>query len=186
MMKTIEQLERVMTEPSAALIEDMKRIEGNILILGVGGKMGPTLAKMAKRAIDAAGVEKRVIGVSRFSSGSLRNELEQAGIETIACDLLNEAELARLPLEKNIIYMAGNKFGTTGNEHFTWAMNTYLPGRVAEHFKHSNIVAFSTGNVYPLVPVAHGGCDEAHEVNPVGEYGQSSLGSRTRLHLFFS
>ena len=93
--------------------------------------MGPTLAKMAKRAIDAAGVEKRVIGVSRFSSGSLRNELEQAGIETIACDLLNEAELARLPREKNIIYMAGNKFGTTGNEHFTWAMNTYLPGRVA-------------------------------------------------------
>ena len=151
MMKTIEQLERVMTEPSAALIEDMKRIEGNILILGVGGKMGPTLAKMAKRAIDAAGVEKRVIGVSRFSSGSLRDELEQAVSRRSLCDLLNEAELARLPHEKNIIYMAGNKFGTTGNEHFTWAMNTYLPGRVAEHFKHSNIVAFSTGNVYPLV-----------------------------------
>lgn len=184
-METIEQLERVMTEPSEGLIEDIKKIEGDILILGVGGKMGPTLAKMAKRAIDAAGIEKRVIGVSRFSSGTLQEELEQAGIETIACDLLKEEELAKLPYEKNIIYMAGNKFGTTGNEHFTWAMNAYLPGRVAEHFKGSNIVAFSTGNVYPLVPIAQGGCDETHEVNPVGEYGQSSLG-RERVFTHFA
>lgn len=184
-MQTIEQLECVMTKPSEALIEDIKKIEGNILILGVGGKMGPTLAKMAKRAIDAAGIEKKVIGVSRFSSGNLREELEQAGVETIACDLLNEDELARLPQEKNIIYMAGNKFGTTGNEHFTWAMNTYLPGRVAEHFKGSNIVAFSTGNVYPLVPITQGGCDEEHEVSPVGEYGQSSLG-RERVFTYFA
>ncbi|MEK3889272.1 NAD-dependent epimerase/dehydratase family protein [Bacillus sp. FSL K6-3431] len=184
-MQTIEQLEHFMTEPSVALIEDMKIIEGNIMILGVGGKMGPTLAKMAKRAIDAAGVEKKVIGVSRFSSGALKGELEQAGIDTIACDLLNEDELTKLPYEKNIIYMAGNKFGTTGNEHFTWAMNTYLPGRIAEHFKQANIVAFSTGNVYPFVPVAQGGCDESHEVNPVGEYGQSSLG-RERIFTHFA
>ncbi|MCH6268978.1 NAD-dependent epimerase/dehydratase family protein [Neobacillus citreus] len=184
-MKTVEQLEYVMTEPSAALVEDMKKLDGNILILGVGGKMGPTLAKMAKRAIDAAGVDKKVIGVSRFSSGTLQEELEMAGIETIACDLLDEEQLSRLPHEKNIIYMAGNKFGTTGNEHFTWAMNTYLPGRVAEKFKGSRIVAFSTGNVYPLVPVSEGGCDESHPVNPVGEYGQSSLG-RERIFTHFA
>ncbi|HEY4553868.1 MAG TPA: NAD-dependent epimerase/dehydratase family protein [Bacillaceae bacterium] len=184
-MKTIEQLEEIMTQPSDALVEDIRKMEGNILILGVGGKMGPTLAKMAKRAIDAAGVEKKVIGVSRFSTGTLREELEEAGIETIAADLLNEEDLQRIPREKNIIYMAGNKFGTTGNEHFTWAMNAYLPGRVAEHFKQSNIVAFSTGNVYPLVPIAQGGCDESHPVNPVGEYGQSSLG-RERVFTYFS
>ncbi|MEI4768816.1 NAD(P)-dependent oxidoreductase [Psychrobacillus sp. FJAT-51614] len=184
-MKTVEELENLMTGPSAALIEDMVKIEGNIIILGIGGKMGPTLAVMAKRAIDAAGLDKKVIGVSRFSNGTLQQELESAGIETIAADLLNEEELKRLPVEKNVIYMAGNKFGTTGNEHFTWAMNAYLPGRVAEHFKGSNIVAFSTGNVYPLVPVYSGGCDELHQVAPVGEYGQSSLG-RERVFTYFS
>lgn len=184
-MKTVEELENLMTEPSAALIEDIIKIEGNILILGIGGKMGPTLAVMAKRAIDKAGINKKVIGVSRFSSGTLKEDLERAGIETIAADLLNEEELKRLPVEKNVIYMAGNKFGTTGNEHYTWAMNAYLPGRVAEHFKGSNIVAFSTGNVYPLVPVYFGGCDERHPVAPVGEYGQSSLG-RERVFTYFS
>ncbi|WP_462410471.1 NAD-dependent epimerase/dehydratase family protein [Neobacillus sp. Marseille-QA0830] len=184
-MWTVDELEEFMSAPSDALIEDMKRLDGNILILGVGGKMGPTLAKLAKRAIDAAGVSKRVIGVSRFSSGTLKQELEAAGIETIAADLLDEEQLNSLPFEKNIVYMAGNKFGTTGNEHFTWAMNTYLPGRVAEHFKGARIVAFSTGNVYPLVPVLRGGCDESVAPNPVGEYGQSSLG-RERVFTYFS
>lgn len=184
-MKTIEELENLMTDPSNALIEDMRKIDGNILILGIGGKMGPTLAIMAKRAIDKAGVDKKVIGVSRFSNGTLKEDLEKAGIETISTDLLNDEQLKLLPKEKNIIYMAGNKFGTTGNEHFTWAMNTYLPGRVAEHFKGANIVAFSTGNVYPLVPLTQGGCDELHEVAPVGEYGQSSLG-RERVFTYFS
>lgn len=184
-MKTVEELENLMTQPSAALIDDLVKLEGNIMVLGIGGKMGPTLAIMAKRAIDEAGLDKKVIGVSRFSNGTLQNELESAGVETIACDLLDEEELKKLPVEKNIIYMAGNKFGTTGNEHFTWAMNTYLPGRVAEHFKGSNIVAFSTGNVYPLVPVYASGCDENHPVAPVGEYGQSSLG-RERVFTYFS
>ena len=184
-MKTVEELENLMTEPSDALVEDMRKIDGNILILGIGGKMGPTLAIMAKRAIDKAGVVKKVIGVSRFSNGTLKEDLEKAGIETISTDLLNDEQLKLLPKEKNIIYMAGNKFGTTGNEHFTWAMNTYLPGRVAEHFKGANIVAFSTGNVYPLVPLSQGGCDELHEVAPVGEYGQSSLG-RERVFTYFS
>ncbi|MEK5146139.1 epimerase [Psychrobacillus sp. FSL K6-4615] len=184
-MKTVEELENLMTEPSDALVEDMRKIDGNILILGIGGKMGPTLAIMAKRAIDKAGVDKKVIGVSRFSNGTLKEDLEKAGIETISTDLLNDEQLKLLQKEKNVIYMAGNKFGTTGNEHFTWAMNTYLPGRVAEHFKGANIVAFSTGNVYPMVPLSQGGCDELHEVAPVGEYGQSSLG-RERVFTYFS
>lgn len=178
-------LEDVMTAPSERLIEDIKKMEGNIMILGIGGKMGPTMAKLAKRAIDAAGIYKKVIGVSRFSSGSLQKALEEEGIETIAADLMDEEQLSSLPKEKNIIFMAGNKFGTTGNEHLTWAMNSYLPGRVAEHFKDSRIVAFSTGNVYPLVPVLQGGCDESHPVGPVGEYGQSSLG-RERVFTYFS
>lgn len=184
-MKTVEELENLMTEPSDALVEDMRKIDGNIMILGIGGKMGPTLALMSKRAIDKAGVDKKVIGVSRFSNGTLKEELEAAGIDTISSDLLDDEQLKLLPKEKNIIFMAGNKFGTTGNEHFTWAMNAYLPGRVAEHFKGSHIVAFSTGNVYPLVPLTQGGCDETHEVAPVGEYGQSSLG-RERVFTYFS
>ncbi|WP_438318676.1 NAD-dependent epimerase/dehydratase family protein [Sporosarcina sp. FA9] len=184
-MKDVKTLEEIMTTPSKELIEDMKKIDGNIMILGIGGKMGPTMAVMAKRAIQEAGVEKKVIGVSRFASGTLEKELNKAGIETIATDLMNEEQLRALPREKNIIYMAGNKFGTSGNEHYTWAMNTYLPGRVAEHFTGARIVAFSTGNVYPLVPVLQGGCDESHPVAPVGEYGQSSLG-RERIFTHFS
>jgi nucleoside-diphosphate-sugar epimerase len=184
-MKNVLELEEIMTTPSPLLIEDMKKLEGDILILGVGGKMGPTLARMAKRAIDEAGLDKRVIGVSRFSSGSLRAELENDGIETIAADLLNDEDLGKLPKVKNIIFMAGNKFGTKGNEHFTWAMNTYLPGRVAETFKQSNIVVFSTGNVYPLTSFFQGECSEERPVNPVGEYAQSCLG-RERIFTHFS
>jgi nucleoside-diphosphate-sugar epimerase len=184
-MKTIYDLEDIMTTPSQALIDDMKKLDGDILVLGVGGKMGPTLAKLAKRAIDEAGIEKKVIGVSRFSSGELREELESCGIETLAADLLNDEDLDKLPQVKNVIYMAGNKFGTKGNEHFTWAMNAYLPGRVAETFKNSRIVAFSTGNVYPLTSVLQGDCSEEQPVNPVGEYAQSCLG-RERIFTHFS
>ncbi|KOP71942.1 epimerase [Bacillus sp. FJAT-21945] len=184
-MQNVQQLEELMTKPSKGLIEDIRKLEGDILIVGVGGKMGPTLAKKAKRAIDKAGIDKKVVGVSRFSSGNLKEELEEAGIETITADLMDEEQLAALPKLPNVIYMAGNKFGTAGNEHYTWAMNTYLPGRIAEHFSGSRIVAFSTGNVYPLVPVNKGGCDESHPVGPVGEYGQSSLG-RERVLTYFS
>ncbi|AXI10553.1 epimerase [Oceanobacillus zhaokaii] len=184
-MKTIAELEDFMTVPSDALINDLKELDGDILILGIGGKMGPTLAKMTKRAIDKAGLSKKVIGVSRFSSGNLRDELEAYGIETIAADLLNEDDLQALPNAKNIIYMAGNKFGTVGNEHFTWAMNAYLPGRLAEKFSDSRIVAFSTGNVYPLTEVVRNNCTEDKLVNPIGEYAQSCLG-RERVLTYFS
>ncbi|REJ10317.1 NAD-dependent epimerase/dehydratase family protein [Halobacillus trueperi] len=184
-METIEELESVMCRPTEALVADIKKIDGDLLILGVGGKMGPTLAKLAKNAIDQARVQKKVVGVSRFSNETLQEELNEHGIETIAADLLNEEELQALPEMENVIYMAGNKFGTTGNEHFTWAMNAYLPGRVAEKFKNSRIVSFSTGNVYPQTRVGHGGASEEHATGPVGEYGQSALG-RERVFTHFS
>lgn len=184
-MNTIEELELKMCEPSAELIEDLAKVDGDILILGVGGKMGPTLAKLAKNAINAGNLNKRVIGVSRFSKGTLKEELEAYGIETISADLLNDQQLKGLPEVKNIMYMAGNKFGTTGNEHFTWAMNAYLPGRVAEKFKDSRIVSFSTGNVYPLTPVIKGGVSEEQSTGPLGEYAQSCLG-RERVFTYFS
>lgn len=184
-MKTIRELEEFMTVPSPALKADLKRLDGDIMILGVGGKMGPTLAKLAKRAIDEAGLDKKVIGVSRFSSGNLQSELEDYGIETIAADLLEEENLQKLPDTKNIIYMAGMKFGTAGNEYRTWAMNAYLPGRVADRFQSSRIVAFSTGNVYPLTDVVSSNCSEDTAVDPVGEYAQSCLG-RERVLTYFS
>lgn len=171
-----EQLEEVMSRPTPEVVEAMAGMAGDLLILGIGGKMGPTLAKLAKRAIGESGSAKRVIGVSRFSSPGLQADLNQAGIETIPCDLLNETELQQLPDSPTVIFMAGRKFGATGNESLTWAMNTYLPGRVAENYRNSRIVVFSTGNVYPLTPVSHGGATETHPVEPIGEYAQSCLG----------
>ncbi|WP_221565887.1 NAD(P)-dependent oxidoreductase [Alkalihalobacillus sp. TS-13] len=184
-METIEELELKMCAPSQRLIDDLSKVAGDLMILGVGGKMGPTLAKLAVNAVRKGDLNKRVIGVSRFSKGTLQEELEEAGVVTIAADLLNEAHLKGLPDVKNIIYMVGNKFGTAGMEHLTWAMNSYLPGRVAERFKDSKIVSFSTGNVYPLTPVTLGGASEEHPTGPVGEYAQSSLG-RERIFSHFS
>lgn len=174
-----------MLTPSAALIADIRRIKGDILLLGVGGKMGPSMARLARRAVDAAGTGQRIIGVSRFSDAKARASLDAAGVETLAADLLNEDELAALPEVPNVIYLAGQKFGTTGREAFTWAMNTYLPGRVAEKYRRSRIVVFSTGNVYPFTPVSQGGLSENQPADPKGEYGQSCLG-RERIFQYFS
>ncbi|MGH2566258.1 MAG: NAD-dependent epimerase/dehydratase family protein, partial [Ginsengibacter sp.] len=136
----------------------------------------PALAKLAKLAIKKAGISKKIIGVSRFSDEGLQEKLNEEGIETIPADLLNDNDLHKLPDIKNILYLAGTKFGTTGKESFTWAMNAYLPGRVADKYKHSRIVAFSTGNVYPLTLVTHGGATEDMVPAPIGEYAQSCLG----------
>ncbi|KZZ83047.1 NAD-dependent epimerase/dehydratase family protein [Bacillus sp. SJS] len=184
-MKTIQQLEERMTSPSGALVQEMKKMKGDVIILGAGGKMGPTLAKLAKNAIKDGGGKQRVIAVSRFSGSEVRADLEKNGVETISADLLKDEQLKGLPLSENVIYMAGNKFGTKGNEHFTWAMNTYLPGRIAEHYRNSRIVSFSTGNVYPLTEIFKGGPTEEHDPGPVGEYAQSSLG-RERIFTYFS
>ncbi|MBO7743155.1 NAD(P)-dependent oxidoreductase [Paenibacillus sp. MWE-103] len=184
-MNTIEQLEAKLADPSEALLADLKKIEGDIVLLGVGGKMGPSLARLLINAIRETGADKNVIGVSRFSEKGLREQLEADGVQTIACDLLDDEQLQKLPEVPNVIYLAGNKFGTTGNESFTWAMNAYLPGRVAEKYRKSRIVAFSSGNVYPFTQVGYGGASEATSPSPVGEYGQSCLG-RERVFEYFA
>jgi nucleoside-diphosphate-sugar epimerase len=184
-IETEAQLEDLLSEPTDDVIETLGRLPGDILVLGVAGKMGPTLARMARRASDAAGVPRRVIGVSRFSSARSQEALHAHGIETIRCDLLNEDELAHLPAAANVIYMAGKKFGSTGDESTTWAMNAYLPGLVARRYRDSRIVAFSSGNIYGMVPVARSGSREEDAPRPVGEYAMSCL-ARERIFEAFS
>ncbi|MEI8248443.1 MAG: NAD(P)-dependent oxidoreductase [Lentisphaerota bacterium] len=169
-------LEDMLSEPGTGLVEMMKRLDGDIMILGIGGKMGITLGRQAVNAIKAAGVGKKVIGVSRFSDIEGRKKLERWGIETISCDLLDQDAAKALPEVKNVIFMAGRKFGTEGSEELTWAMNTIVPGYVGNHFRKSRIVVFSTGCVYPLVNAGTCGCTEHVSPAPVGEYSQSCLG----------
>ncbi len=175
-----ERLDQMLTTPSAGLIEDMKKLSGDVMILGAGGKMGPTLALLTKRAITQAGLTKRVIAVSRFSDPIAVRLMEENGVEIIRSDLLEPGAVEALPDCENIIYMAGRKFGTDGQEYLTWAMNAWLPSRVAERFKTSAITVFSTGNVYPQMPVISGGATEETHASPIGEYGMSSL-ARERM-----
>ena len=174
-----ETLDAFMAVPSPALLADLARAPGDILILGVAGKMGPTLARLAHNA------GRRVIGVARFTEPSLRASLDAHGIETIAADLLDRAAVEALPRAANVVFMAGMKFGASAQQPLTWAMNTHVPALVAETFRASRIVAFSTGNVYPLLPVIHGGATERTAPAPVGEYAQSCLG-RERMFEHFS
>jgi nucleoside-diphosphate-sugar epimerase len=174
-------LEEFMTRPSRALVESLARLDGDIMVLGVGGKMGPTLARLAKRAAP----KKKIIGVARFSEAALRGKLEGHDIETIQADLLDRKAIADLPKVKNIVFMAGRKFGSTGSEALTWAMNTFMPGLVAEAFGNSRIVTFSTICVYPFVDVTSGGASEDLAPNPPGEYAQSCVG-RERMFQHFS
>lgn len=185
MIDSIQELDRVLSEPSQRLIDDLKSLHGDLLLLGVAGKMGPSLAMLAKRALDQSGLGQKVIGVSRFSKPESRTLLEEHGIETIAADLMDDQALASLPDAPNVIYLAGTKFGTSGNECYTWAMNSYLPGRVAARYPTANIVAFSTGNVYPFSPVDSSGPTEEDPTGPIGEYAQSCLG-RERIFEYFS
>ena len=176
MLESVEELEERLSRPGDADAAAVVGLGGELLILGVGGKMGPSLAGLARRAAEKAGVSLRIRAVARFSDLEVRRQLESAGIETISCDLLEPGALEALPDSPNVIFMAARKFGTTGEAHLTWAMNTYLPGRVAERFRDSRIVAFSTGNVYPLRQIADGGATEETATAPVGEYAQSALG----------
>lgn len=184
-LATTEKLESWLSPTTPALVNSMQKVEGDLLILGVGGKMGPTLALQAKRASEEAGISRRVIGAARFSNPTIQARLQSYGIETIPCNLLDHHQLGNLPDAPNIIYMAGMKFGSTGNEGLTWAMNCYLPGMVCERFPHSRIVAFSTGNVYGLTPVERKGSRETDEPNPTGDYAMSCLG-RERIFQHFS
>jgi uncharacterized protein YbjT (DUF2867 family) len=183
-IQTVAQLEDLLSEPTAGVVETLGRLEGDLIVLGAGGKMGPSLCRMARRASDAAGAQRRVIGVSRFSSDQVEAQMRADGVETIQCDLLNADALAALPEATNVVYMAGRKFGSKGNEPLTWAMNTHLPALVAQRFRRSRIVAFSTA-LYGFTPVNLGGPVETDPPNPAGEYYNSCLG-RERIFQHFS
>jgi len=181
---TEEELEERLSRPTSAVVELFARTPGDFLFLGVAGKMGPSLARMARRAADEAGTPRRILGVSRFSSGG-EAALSAHGIEIARCDLLSAHDVQQLPDAPNVVFMTGKKFGSTGDEATTWAVNSYLPGLICERFRHSRIVAFSTGNVYGLSPVARGGSREEDRPCPVGEYAMSALG-RERVFEYFS
>ena len=179
---SVEAVEDFMTRPSAALVADLARAPGDILVLGVAGKMGPTLARLAKRAAP----DRRVIGVARFSEPGVREALVAAGVEPLSADLLDRAQIEALPKAPNVVFMAGRKFGATGDVPLTWAMNVHVPAMVAEVFHGSRIVAFSTGCVYPFVPVEGGGANEdVAPIPPPGDYATSCVG-RERMFEFFS
>jgi nucleoside-diphosphate-sugar epimerase len=174
-------LEDILSEPTEATKKTVVGLNGDIVVLGAGGKMGPTLAMMLKKASPG----KRIYAVSRFSDKAARRRIEQTQIETIEADLLDESHYRKLPDVENVFYLAGMKFGSSGNQPLTWAMNSYMPALVAKHYKNSRIVAYSTGNVYPLVEIASGGATEQTTPGPIGEYAQSCLG-RERMFEYFS
>lgn len=184
-IETEEQLEEALSRPTDADAEAMAALDGDLLILGVSGKMGPTMVRLAKRACEKAGVNKRIIGAARFSSPGSREPFEREGVETVTCDLLDRVAVDSLPDCANVLFMVGQKFGTQGNQPLTWAINSYVPGIVAERFRDARIVSFSTGNVYPFTPVESGGPVETDPTGPIGEYAQSAL-SRERIFEYFS
>ena len=183
-ISSVEELEERLSRPSDAAIDALGRAPGDLMILGVGGKMGASLARMAVRACAARGATRRIVGVSRFGDVRIRERFEDWGIDTIAGDLTDRRFVQSLPDAPNIIFMTGMKFGSTGQEPLTWAMNVYVPALVCEKYAGRRIVAFSTGNVYGLVPWESGGSVESDPPCPVGEYAMSCLG-RERVFEYF-
>jgi len=179
------QLEDLLSRPSEADVAFARSLSDDVLVLGAGGKMGPSLARRVRRACEAAGARRRVIAVSRFTEPGLAAALETDGLEVVACDILDPAQVGRLPLAGNVLYLAGRKFGSSDRPDLTWADNTIAPAHVAERFAGSRMVVFSTGNVYAPVPASSSGATEADAPDPVGEYAQSCLG-RERVFEFFS
>ena len=184
-IQTESALDEILTTPSAALIEFIKTVSSPLLVLGAGGKMGPTLAVLARRAADEAGHPLDIVAVSRFSNAQSREWLEARGVKTLSCDLLDAAAIARLPDAPNIIYLVGLKFGTAQNPAATWAINTLVPAHVCERYPRSRIVALSTGNVYPQSEVSRGGSVETDPLTPLGEYANAAVG-RERIFEFYS
>ncbi|MGV9374548.1 NAD-dependent epimerase/dehydratase family protein [Nonomuraea sp. NPDC003707] len=181
-MRTTAELEERLARPSAGLVDDLSGLDGDILILGAGGKLGPSLVRLA---LNATNGDRRIIAVSRFSEPGLAESLAEDGATVVSADVADEQALRDLPDAPNVVFLVGAKFGTQGREHATWFTNAYLPGRVADRFRHSRIAALSTGNVYPLVPVAGGGSTEDSPTGPVGDYAMSCLG-RERVLTHFS
>jgi nucleoside-diphosphate-sugar epimerase len=184
MLRTEAELDAALSEPTPAVIETLARHPGDVVLLGAAGKMGPSLARMVRRAADALGDRRRVIAVSRFSTGG-EDAFRAHGVETVLCDLLDPDAVAGLPDAPNVVAMAGRKFGSTGDASATWAVNCYLPALACRKYRTSRVVAFSTGNVYPLWPVTGRGPTEADPPGPVGEYAMTALG-RERVFEFFS
>ena len=178
-------LEERLSRPTPGAIATLEKCPGDIVILGVAGKMGLTLARMARRALDELGRKDKVIGVARFSNPDAETELQSFGIETVRCDLLNRDAVQTLPDAPNVLFLAGQKFGTSSGPELTWAMNTLVPSHCAERYARSRIVAFSTGCVYPLVPVLRGGARETDAVGPPGDYANSCVG-RERIFTYYS
>jgi nucleoside-diphosphate-sugar epimerase len=179
------ELDELLSTPSDAVLETLRPMDGDFIVLGAAGKMGPSLSRMIRRGLDLLGKHNRVVAVSRFSTSSAREAFNRHGVETIKADLLDPAQLDALPYAPNVVYMAGMKFGATGQQALTWAMNVYLPGMVCEKYRDSRLVAFSSGNVYGLSPVDAGGSRETDTPQPVGEYAMSILG-RERILEYFS
>lgn len=179
------ELEERLSRPTPGVMEALRDLEGDVLVLGVGGKMGPSLARMARRALDELGRADKVIGVARFSHPAAREDLHKCGVETVRCDLMERAKVLRLPDAPNVLFLAGQKFGTSSGPELTWAMNTLAPAHVAERYAASRIVAFSTGCVYPLTTVSGGGSREEDELGPPGDYANSCVG-RERIFTYFS
>jgi nucleoside-diphosphate-sugar epimerase len=186
MSNNASQFDDALSEPSEKLNDSFRHLAGDLLILGAGGKMGPTFARMARRALTAAGKHSRVIAVSRFTNSKVAHNLTTHGIETISGDLFDPEFVSNLPDAENILYLVGMKFGTAADAARTWASNTYIAGLVADRFRTSRIIALSTGNVYGLVPVDHGhGATEQSPLVPDGEYAASAIG-RERIFEYFS
>ncbi|MDX3100809.1 NAD-dependent epimerase/dehydratase family protein [Nonomuraea angiospora] len=181
-MRTTAELEERLARPGAGLVDDLGGLDGDILILGAGGKLGPSLVRLA---LNATNGDRRIIAVSRFSEPGLAESLAEDGATVVSADVADEGALRDLPDAPNVVFLVGAKFGTQGREHATWFTNAYLPGRVADRFRHSRIAALSTGNVYPLVPVTSGGSTEDSPTGPVGDYAMSCLG-RERVLTHFS
>lgn len=175
-MAALPDVDKALTTPSEALIADLATLDGDLVVLGAAGKLGPSLVKLAVNAVREAGTGATVTAVSRFSTAGSAEDLEAAGARVVRADITDEQQLADLPDAANVVFLVGAKFGSDGNRAATWHTNTYLPGRVAARYAGSRIAALSTGNVYPLVDVGSGGCTERDEVDPVGEYAMSCLG----------
>lgn len=184
-MQNEDQLMDVLTTPSSALVEEMSSLDGDLVVLGVGGKVGPTLAIRAARALNQSGSSSKVYGVARFSDPRSAEVLKKGGVIPFKADVTDENQLSNLPDAKNLVYMVGHKFGSTNNEHYTWMMNSYLPGRVAQRYPDARTVAFSTLLIYSMAPHAYGGSRESDLPNPFGEYAASCVG-RERVYEHFA